>query len=92
MAKKNLPSDALSALYPVVDGKLFRPLYLVAGVHCRAMSKAVDDTGTDCASFAKGARVQVSSTQNGILVTNKEMNSSPKVLNDASPAGNSLFI
>lgn len=51
-----------------------------------AMSKTVYDSGTDCVSFAKGARVQLWARKDGTFVANKDMIFISQLLNEASSA------
>lgn len=88
MAEKKPPSDRLSAPSPAVDGKLDVPLYLVDGVNQRVLNKKIIDSGSNCASFFKGSRVQLWFKKNGTTVTSKDMISIPQVLNETSSAGN----
>lgn len=59
VAKKNHLSDRLPVYPPDLDRELVVPLYPFAGFHRRETNKTVDDSGTDWASFAKGAGVQL---------------------------------
>lgn len=47
VAEKNPLLDPLSIPPSAADGKLSVPLYLLDGSHCRALSKIVDEFGTD---------------------------------------------
>lgn len=73
VAETNPPSHHLSVRSPAFDGKLAMPLYLIDGVHRRAMCRTVDDFGIDWACFARWARAQLLARKDGTAVTNKDM-------------------
>lgn len=89
--KKNPLSGCLSVPSPSVGGKVVVPLQLVSGFHSRKMSKSVDDSETNCASFTKGAHEQLWPREDGTFLANKNMAPMSQMLSKASSVREVLF-
>lgn len=90
VAEKNPPSESPCSRSPAFDSKLAVVLYPVHDLHCRAMSRTVDEFEVDWENSVEGARVQMLSMMNDIPVTDEDIIPISQMLDEMSSANEHL--